>query len=250
MKIMVFDTETISVNKKFCYNVGYVITDSEYMLTPIVEKDFVVEQIWHNKPLFETAYYANKRDIYVRRMRGKTAKMMKFGRICQEMIRDIEKYDVQAAYAYNSSFDEQVFNFNCDWYKCNNPFDTLPIYDIRGFVHNSLIDENFKQFCEEHQRFTDSGNYSTTAETIYQYLSNKPEFEEEHTALSDSRIELEILFASWSEGYLDLLTEYPVKRSIPRNTKKWLTVRYNGTEHTFVCNGYTVYKSKDLIVTK
>ena len=88
MNIMVFDTETVSVNKPFCYNIGYVIynTDTDEMLA---QKDFVVEQIWHNMPLFSTAYYADKRPIYVNRMRAKKTKMNKFGYICKEMIRDL-----------------------------------------------------------------------------------------------------------------------------------------------------------------
>ena len=44
MNILVFDTETAgSLNKPFCYNIGYVIanTDTKEIL---LKKDFVVEQ--------------------------------------------------------------------------------------------------------------------------------------------------------------------------------------------------------------
>ena len=54
MKIVVFDTETIGLNKPWAYNIGYVIYDTETGEI-LEEKDFVVEQIWHNEPLFETA---------------------------------------------------------------------------------------------------------------------------------------------------------------------------------------------------
>ena len=59
MKIVVFDTETTNLEKPFCYNIGYAIfnTDTQECL---IAKDFVVEQVWHNKALFETAYYAEK----------------------------------------------------------------------------------------------------------------------------------------------------------------------------------------------
>ena len=70
MNIVVFDTENIGLNKPWAYNIGYVIYDTETGEI-LEEKDFVVEQIWHNVPLFETAYYADKRPLYVRRMRGK-----------------------------------------------------------------------------------------------------------------------------------------------------------------------------------
>lgn len=243
---MIFDTETTDINKCFCYNIGYVIydTDSEEL---VEQKEFVVEQIWHNLPLFSTAYYADKRQFYVKGMRTKRIKMEKFGRICQTMIRDIKKYNVVAAYAYNSPFDEKVFNFNCDWFKCINPFDTIPIYDIRGHVHASLIDDDFKNFCEKYDLFTDSGNYSTTAETVYKYITSNSEFVESHTALDDALIETEILLAC---DNLDLLKDYPVKRSIPREVRKTLTIRTKMGDYTFTCKGYTVYRSKDLIKLK
>ena len=41
MNIMVFDTETVNLNKPFCYNVGYVIYNTDTDET-LVKKDFVV----------------------------------------------------------------------------------------------------------------------------------------------------------------------------------------------------------------
>lgn len=249
MNIIIFDTETTDLNKCFCYNIGYVIANTETK-DILVKKDFVVEQIWHNLPLFSTAYYADKRPIYVNRMRAKQTKMAKYGYICQEIIRDIKKYDVVSAYAYNSPFDEKVFNFNCDWFKCINPFDTIPVFDVRGFVHCGLVDNDYIAFCESNSKFTESGNYSTTAETVFQYLINDVDFTEEHTALSDSIIEFYILMKSVEKGGLNLLEQYQVKRSITRNVEKILTVQTKDKAYKFKCNGYTVSRSKDLIKLK
>lgn len=211
MNIVVFDTETTSLNKPFCYNIGYTILNEDG--ETLLEKDFVVEQIWHNLALFSTAYYAEKRQLYVASMRTRKTAMKKFGYICQEMIRDFRKYEVVCAYAYNSPFDEKVFDFNCDWFKCNNPFDTIPIYDIRGNVHNFLIDNNFFKFCIDNEYFTESGCYSSTAETVYRYIYNNTEWNEEHTALADSKIEAEILFETIYRG-AELNKSYPTKRSL------------------------------------
>ena len=62
MNIMIFDTETTSLDKPFCYNIGYVIANAETEEI-IIKRDFVVEQVWHNPMLFTTAYYANKKEI-------------------------------------------------------------------------------------------------------------------------------------------------------------------------------------------
>ena len=243
MNIMVFDTETVSVNKPFCYNIGYVIynTDTDEML---VKKDFVVEQIWHNMPLFSTAYYADKRPIYVSRMRAKKTKMDKFGYICKEMIKDLNTFNVEYAYAYNSSFDEKVFEYNCDWFKCNNPFDTVPIIDIRGNVHNRIaFTDDFQNFCEQNNQFTDSGNYSTTAETVYRYLTNNMEYTEEHTALSDSLDELRILEETIRLG-CEYGKEYKTYSSIPRNVQRELVIKDNNLGMTYKVP-YIKRKNKD-----
>ena len=223
MKICVFDTETTSLDKPFCYNIGYVVIDTEDWST-LCRRSYVVEQVWHNLPLFSSAYYADKRPLYVVAMRARTTIMDKFGYICQQMIRDFRNYQVEVAFAYNSSFDEKVFNFNCDWYKCNNPFDTVPVKDIRGYVHQFLINDEYKRFCDEYGYYTETGNYSSTAETVYRFIFNDTEFIEAHTALNDSEIEAEILRQCIISG-AKLEGEYKTLRSIEKLQEKTLHIR-------------------------
>ena len=223
--IVVFDTETTSVGEKpFLYDIGYVILDSDTQ-ERLVERSFVCEQTWHNNPLFATAYYADKRPKYVDKMRKHLTIMDKYGYIMRQMIKDFKTFNVVAAYAYNSPFDDKVITFNCDWYHCRNPFDNVPIYDIRGLANHIITDtEQYRAFCEEHERFTDSGNYSATAETVYQYLTSNPDFVEEHMGYEDSTIEAEILLFCLSAG-AQLETDYPVKKILPRQVAKPLTIK-------------------------
>lgn len=225
MKIVVFDTETTSLQKPFCYNIGYVIYDAEIQEV-LLQKDFVVEQIWHNLPLFTTAYYADKRQLYISAMRAKKARLEKFGYITQEMIRDFKQYEVKQAYAYNSPFDDNVMTYNCDWFKCINPFDNIPIYDIRGYVHQSIAQEQrYKDFCDEIKSYTESGNYSSTAETAYKYITKNRDYVEQHTALADSLDELQILEYCIATYGMNYGYNYPILRSIERPTAKELKVK-------------------------
>lgn len=223
MNICIFDTETTSLDKPFCYNIGYIIADTETRKV-LVSREYVVEQVWHNLPLFETAYYANKRPLYVQAMRAHTIKMDKFGYICAQMRRDFKQNNVECAFAYNSSFDEKVFNFNCDWFKCINPFEEIPVKDIRGFVHHFIVNRNYLKFCDENEYYTETGNYSTTAETVYRFITKDTDFIEAHTALNDAQIEMEILFASLNNG-AQLNSNYTAFRSIKRDIEKELHIR-------------------------
>ena len=250
MKICVFDTETTSLEKPFCYNVGFLLADTETGEILHTE-EFCIEQIWHNNALFASAYYADKRPFYVQQMRARKISLEKWGYVTQKMARLFKAYEIECAFAYNSSFDEKVFEFNCDWFKTINPFDNIPILDIRGYVHHFIaFDKTFQEFCEKHQRFTESGHYSTTAETVFQYLTKNPDFIEDHTALSDTIIEFNILQLCEMLG-AKIGTEYKTYRSIPRKVEKTLTLTdRNKQEFTFTYESIRINKDKTAITLK
>lgn len=228
MRIIVFDTETTDLNKCFTYNVGYLIYDTD--TAEVLEKqDFVIEQVWYNLPLFETAYYADKRPLYVSAMKGKRAKMIKFGYAMRKLSKAIADYEVECGYAYNSPFDEKVFKFNCDWFKVANPLDAIPIYDIRGLVHQYVaFTEDFQEFCDTHGLYTETGNYSTTAETVYKYITGNTDFIEAHTALADSVIEAEILNKIVANSEAEYNKGYKVYNSVPKGNKKIAVMERTG----------------------
>ena len=118
------------------------------------------------------------------------------------------------------------------------------------YFKRSIIDENYKNFCETHNYFTDSGNYSTTAETVFRYLTNDTEFIEDHTALSDSEIEAAILIECLKRG-AEINKAYEVKRSIKREVEKTLTLKdTDGEYHNFNYKSITINKDKTKITLK
>ena len=225
--LCIFDTETTSLDRPFCYDFGYVIID---LLTGQIVKQahFIIEQVWHNLPLFESAYYKDKRPDYVQLMRTRKAQLVKWGYATQAFVRDLKQYEITAAYAYNSDFDEKVFNFNCDWFKTINPFDDVAIYDIWGYASQFITsDEEYSLFCEQYERFTDTGNYKGSAEVVYQYIECLPDFEEKHMGLYDSQIEGQILLYCIKQG-AELEHNYKVKKILPRRQEKPFTIKING----------------------
>jgi len=224
---MVLDTETTSLDKPFCYDISWVIVDKDK--GEIVEfQANVVEQIWHNLPLFESAYYKEKRQKYVDMMRKHDAVMDKWGYIMRKLKQDIIKYDIKAVYAYNSDFDDKVIAYNCDWFKCNNPLENIEVFDIWGYASAFITNRpDYIQFCEANQRFTDTGNYKGSAEVVYQYLTNDTEFIEEHMGLFDSEIEAEILLYCIEHGAL-WAAEYKVNKILFRPVHHPFTIKVDG----------------------
>ena len=233
MNIMVFDTETTNLEKPFCYNIGYVVYNTD-TAEIICKKEFVIEQVWHNPMLFVTAYYAEKKELYISRLKGRKCTLEKFGYATQTMYRDIKQYEIHHAFAYNSDFDVRVFEYNCDWFKCINPLDTVQVHDIRGQVHEKIaFDKIYQAYCETYELFTESGNYSTTAESVYKFIKQNDDFVEEHTALADSLIELEILLYCINKG-CEYENDYKTYTTIPRTIlKKFEVIDANGTSHKF-----------------
>lgn len=231
MNILTFDTETISVDKPFCYNIGWIIRSTENWEV-LCKKDYVVKQFWENKPLFETAYYAKKKDLYIRALRGKRAIIKYYGFIMQDLIKDIEKYEVEYSYAYNSPFDSRVLDFNCDWFKCSNPLDYMKLIDIRALINPIVFSEEYKKFCMDNNLLTDNGNLQANAESLTRFVRQNLDFQEEHTALSDSIIESDIL-KYLVEKEINITEPKKVYNVIKSDMEQHLIIDHKGTTYDF-----------------
>ena len=226
--VIVLDTETTDLTKCFCYDCSWVVMDTDTGDLLDIKAN-VVEQVWHNLPLFESAYYKEKRQKYVMMMRKHDAQMNKWGYIMQELKRDIKKYNVTAVYAYNSEFDDKVISYNCDWYKCQNPLDNIPVLDIWGYASQFITNKpEYKAFCEKYERFTDTGNYKGSAEVVYQFLTGDSEFIEEHMGVFDSEIEAAILYACVDQFDAEWGKEYKVNKILNRATVIPFKVKVDG----------------------
>ena len=227
MNVMIFDTETTDLNTPFCYDVGYLIVNAETEEI-LVRRHYIVEQVWHNLPLFESAYYKDKRQQYVSLMRSRQAILDKWGYIMRQLSKDIRNYSVAMAYAYNSDFDEKVMNFNNDWFKTINPFETVPIFDIWAMATNFITNRaDYQQFCEEHKFFSDTGNYKSSAEVVYRFITNNPDFVEAHMGVLDGDIEAAILFHCVKVLGAEFGTGYKLNKVCKRDTPTPFTIKVN-----------------------
>ena len=224
MKIAVLDTETTGLQKPFIYDIGVIIYDTDKQEV-VKSYNAIIEQVWNNRPLFESAYYAEKRPIYVGLMRSRQAKLTKFGNAMKSIKALLRGVD--GCYAFNSKFDDKAIEFNCQYYGCINPFDTIPMFDIRGYAIKAFGSrQDYVDFCKKHEFLTETGSISTTAESFYAWLNADGEYTEHHTAIDDSIIELEILNKAVNAG-LEYQTEYEISRQALHQLSKKLEIYKN-----------------------
>ena len=193
---LILDTETISLEKPFVYDLGYTIADADGNI--VAKKSYVITQIWNNKELFATSYYAEKKPLYIARLKSKYSKKVSWGNAMRYLSNDIKKYGVTEIFAYNAKFDSRALNFMCAWYKVVNGLGGQKINDIMKYIAPITETEEYRNFCESNGYMTAHKipQCQKKAETLYRYLTQNVDFTEEHTGLEDSLIELEILMVA------------------------------------------------------
>lgn len=194
MKILVLDTETLGLTDRRVYDLGYLIYDAETGEV-LKSRDYIVKQVYDNQELMNSAYYKNKLPIYEERLADGYCKKCYWGIILRILEKDLQKYCPDGIYAYNSRFDYSSIKETCKQYNSKINPTADGIIDIMNYLDTICETEDYKEFCEINGYLTKhkTPRCRRTAEVVYRYLNNNNEYEEQHTALEDSKIELEIL---------------------------------------------------------
>lgn len=215
---MVFDTETAgTLEKPLIYDIGLVITDKKG--SHLLKKRWIVKEIFDNKDLMDSAYYSEKIPKYYNDIDDIKAP---FGYIIHEIREIIQNAKVDVVAAYNLNFDLRAmvntymeligkkFNKKMIWSKTKNDkfypnFEKMftdyiikketKLLDIWSYACETVLNSrNYRKVADINGWYSEAGNYLSNAEKTYAYLSGDHYFEEEHTALDDSMIEVYILW--------------------------------------------------------
>ena len=132
--------------------------------------------------------------------------------ILNKSIKDIPNLTIGA---YNMSFDLKALKATAQKLGITGKLlkKSAKVQDIRSLCMETICNKHksYERFVKENSLVTPGGNLSTTAETLFKYLTKDIEFIEDHTALSDSLIEA----ALWAYA-LRQKTKY--ERGIPEST--------------------------------
>lgn len=222
--------KSIAIAKPIVYDIGWVIQDRKGNIEK--EANYLVQETFFVPQVFNTAYYKDKRPLYIKMLDEKKIVAKNWDEIINELYRDLCYVDIGTAYnacfdfkkaipftekyikhLYSADFqqweDEQrkkcikiaksgkSTDKNPDYLKPHLKLrgEEFPIADLWGIACKNLImTQGYKKYCLDNKLVTNSVKYfKTSAETTFQYLLKKYDFVEEHTALSDAKIEAAIL---------------------------------------------------------
>ena len=219
----------IAIARPLIYDLGWVVTNRKGEI--LKKANYLIAEIFSVPSVFNTAYYADKRPIYLDMLNRGEIAIKPWNDVIKEFINDAENVD--GIGAFNSMFDfKKAIPFtdlyisklySPDYYrwekaqytlcehiafdkkkKSDNNFEpdvfrfhnkVYPLFDIWGLATTHLLNTvNYKSTCIKNDYFTNSGVYfKTSAEVTYRYLQDKYNFIEAHTALDDAIIETYIL---------------------------------------------------------
>lgn len=221
----------IAIAKPLVYDIGWTITDRKGTIYD--RKQFLIAETFSVPSVFNTAYYAEKRPRYLEMLsRGETT-VLPWNNVMDIFMEDLAKVDAVGAFNAMFDFKKAIpFTelyiqklYSPDYYKWekmqkeiaqviadgktkqnnnNSDFESdifrfrgneYVLFDLWGLATTHLLNNvTYKNECLNHKLFTTSGTFfKTSAESSYQYLVNKYDFIESHTALDDAIIETYIL---------------------------------------------------------
>ena len=224
------ERKNIAIAKPLIYDLGWKVIDAQGRT--YARKNYLISEIFSVPAIFDTAYYASKRCVYLEKLAKGEIILTDWKTASAELVEDMDA--CVAVGAYNSMFDyKKAIPFTDlyisklyspdfhDWlnfqnkklpwlargHKNENPngFDETifrfrgkeyPLFDLWGLSCRHILNcDEYKNMCLDNDWQTASGKYfKTSAETAFRFFSETLDFEEAHTAIDDAEIE-SILFA-------------------------------------------------------
>lgn len=184
----ILDTETVGGATKPTgfYHLGGVICDRNGNIVGCF--NYLIAEMLD---LIEFDEYAKKNmNLYLQMLQEGTATLIDTQENAVAMVNALcEYYNVGVMMAYNSGFD--YCKTMCGQLIAEREFIDLWLMALECICQKV----SYRKFCAESGRYNKKGNCRTNAESVFAYLTNTPDYCEEHTALEDSKIELEIFNA-------------------------------------------------------
>ena len=196
--ILTLDTETVGTfSRPIVHDFGWVTINREF--NTLTKKHYLVKELHIDQPwiLKTSDFYGSKKAIYDKWIAEGSVEIKPWREIIAEFVADLKTVKVMSA--YNLAFDYKAINYTNQFFnngdeKLMKLIDKKTMLCIWNLACDTILDtEDYKEYATMKNFISNKGNYLTNAESCYAYLTQNANFEEEHTALADVEIEVEIL---------------------------------------------------------
>ena len=206
-KFIVLDTETTnSLDDPLAYDIGFAVIDEKGKVYE--SYSFVIAEIFLDKELMKSAYFADKIPQYwqdIKDGKRKLAKLLTVKKILAKVMRDNH---INIVIAHNARFDYRSLAttqrfLTSSKYRYFLPYGT-EVYCTLKMARQALKNNiEYDNFCWNNHYITKRGCKRYTAEIIYRFLTGNNDFIESHTGLEDVLIEKEIFSFCFANGITD-----------------------------------------------
>ena len=196
-KFIVLDTETANdIDCPLCYDMGWILTDRTG--TVYESYSYVISDIFLDKGLMSSAYYAEKIPQYQADLNNGSRKLARFLTVKKIFNKCCKENNVTKIFAHNARFDYKSLQTTLRYITTSKMRFFFPygveIWDTLKMSRAVFKDdENYGEFCYRNDFLTKRGCRKYTAEVLYRFLTDDVTFIEEHKGLDDVMIEKEIM---------------------------------------------------------
>lgn len=228
------ERQMVSIAKPLIYDIGWRLIYRDG--TVVKEVNYLVQETFFVPNVFDTAYYRDKRSIYMDKLaKGEIAAKV-WDKIANELLLDCRlcnwvgaynaQFDFLKAIPFTERYIEKLYsndynsweygqrksaeniangekrkNPNWDGMHFNFRGEQFDIVDIWRLAVEQLVNTFlYKNACTEFPMISASGLYfKTSAESVFRYLDQDYNFIEAHTALDDARIESKIVLNAFNK---------------------------------------------------
>lgn len=222
------ERKNIAVSRPIVYDIGWTLCQRDG--TILKRASYLVQETFFVPQVFDTAYYKEKRPIYMGKLSRGEIKTALWNDIAAELLADCKsaawvaaynaQFDYKKAIPFTERYIKALYSDDFDkfvrgqkWYLTSGKSQKKPntyckadnehfifrdekfdLVDLWRVASEQLNVFGYKNDCAEFPAISNSGMYfKTSAEQVFRYIDKNYDFNEAHTALEDAEIETQIL---------------------------------------------------------
>lgn len=205
---LLVDVETCD-NSRVIMELSCIVVNSR--LAKSEEHCYIIQQVWENEEYRNGIYSKNKLEHWQELLDSGKAELISIYHLYHKINKIIKDKEITVFSAYNVNFDysaiEKTYHrYGIDKrqnYKEENQLYKLDKFCLWNYAKKHYCSKDYVKWALKNKKFTPTLKLKSSAETLYQYLSENDYFIETHFGIEDLQIEYTILISSMIANTMD-----------------------------------------------